>query len=58
MKITVLMLAALLSLSGCILVPENGRDDGQNRQDRGREHDRGHDRDHCDHDGHCDQHHD
>ena len=55
MKLTVLLLAAIMPLSGCLLVPVDG-DRGERGDHRGHEHDRDGDRErHCDHDGHCEE---
>jgi hypothetical protein len=51
MKLTVLILAALLPLTSCIFVPDHRGDGGPPHGDDREHHE---DRDHCDHDGHCD----
>lgn len=55
MKLAILMLAAMLPLSACIVVPDHDRDrDRPHMEDR--DHHDDHDRNHCDHehDEHCD----
>ena len=56
MKLAILMLAAMLPLSACIVVPDHDRD-RPHVEDR--DHHDDHDRDHCDrdHDEHCDHYH-
>lgn len=52
-----LLLAASLPLSGCIIEPDHERDRGHDDRvyvEGGDHHDRDHDREHCDRDGdHC-----
>jgi hypothetical protein len=55
MKLAVLMLAAILPLTGCILVPVDGYDHGDRGHERDHDGGRDHRREHCDHDGRCDE---
>ncbi|HWY25495.1 MAG TPA: hypothetical protein VNX47_11285 [Nevskia sp.] len=51
MKLTVMLLAATLPLSACVIEPDHDRDHDRVYVDR--DHHDDHDRDHCDRDGHC-----